>query len=344
MAGDTDKLRTLSLFSGIGGIELGLRRWCRTVCYCEIDPYAAGSLVKNMAQGNLLLAPVWDDVGTFGEAEIAAVGPIECITGGFPCQDISCAGKGAGIVKGETRSGLFYEIIRIVRLARPRFIFLENVSTLLVRGMDTVLTGLAESGYDAVWTCLSAARIGANHKRLRWWLLAYPQCERQLQPQGGIEEKRGRAGDQGQDVADAQCDRREQGAEVFCAGKPVVTAGGQDVADAECERWQPGAGREGPGGIGGTEPVGGGTERAGADARSRRLPQRDGVRTRREETVAAIATPQWWAVEPDVGRVAHGVPFRVDRLRCLGNAVVPLCAAVAFELLLEEYFRINGTR
>lgn len=170
MVSNTNKLRTLSLFSGIGGIELGLRRWCKTICYCEIDPYAVGVLVKNMAKGNIDVAPIWSDITTFGESEIKQIRPIECITGGFPCQDISCAGKGAGI-KGE-QSGLFFEIIRIVRLARPQIIFLENVPALLARGMDTVLSELAESGYDARWKVLSAAEMGAPHKRDRIWIMA----------------------------------------------------------------------------------------------------------------------------------------------------------------------------
>lgn len=171
MVDDTDKFRTLSLFSGIAGIEIGLSRWCKTICYCEIDPYACAVLIKNMAKGNLDIAPIWGDVTTFGRSEIEAVGPIECITGGFPCQDISCAGKGAGI-HGE-RSGLFFEIIRIVRMARPQIIFLENAPALLARGMDIVLRELSESGYDARWKVLSAAEVGAPHIRDRLWILAY---------------------------------------------------------------------------------------------------------------------------------------------------------------------------
>ena len=96
MAGDT-KLRSLDLFSGIGGISLALQPWCETVCYVEIDPYACGVLVKNMAEGHLDVAPVWSDVTTFGEPELARVGPIDIICGGFPCQDLSVAGKREGI-------------------------------------------------------------------------------------------------------------------------------------------------------------------------------------------------------------------------------------------------------
>jgi len=172
------KYRTLDLFSGIGGISLGLQRWCKTVCYCEIDPYACGVLIKNMAEGNIDTAPIWSDVTTLGQTELDAIGRIDCITGGFPCQDISCAGKGAGIVKGETRSGLFFEIVRLVRMVRPQIIFLENVPAITVRGLDTVLAELAACGYDARWKVLSAAEMGAPHKRDRWWCLVHTKSQR----------------------------------------------------------------------------------------------------------------------------------------------------------------------
>ena len=168
---DTDpRMRTLSLFSGIGGIELALRPWCHTVAYCEIDPYAVGVLAKQMAAGHLDPAPLWDDVTTLRRTEIEPFYPIDGITGGFPCQNISYAGRGTGITG--KRPGLFFEIIRLVRLVRPRLIFLENVPALLVRGMDTALRELAQSGYDAVWKVLSAAEVGAPHKRCRIWILA----------------------------------------------------------------------------------------------------------------------------------------------------------------------------
>ena len=169
MANDT-KLRTLDLFSGIGGISIGLKRWCKTVCFCEIDPYACGVLIKTMAKGVIDIAPIWSDVTTFGQSEIDHIGPIECITAGFPCTDISNAGKRAGIT-GE-QSGLFVEIFRIVCMVRPQIIFLENVPALLTRGMDAVLRKISESGYDAIWTVLSAAEVGGHFKGERVWLLA----------------------------------------------------------------------------------------------------------------------------------------------------------------------------
>jgi len=171
----TDKrMRTLSLFSGIGGLDIGLQQWCRTVCYCEVNPYAIGVLIKNMVEGSLDVAPVWDNVRTLRQPQLARLGPIECVQGGFPCQDISGLGKRAGIKRG-TRSGLFYELMRVVRLAQPQIVFLENVHRLLARGMDIVLRELSKSGYNALWQVLPASSLGFPHRRNRVWILAYPR-------------------------------------------------------------------------------------------------------------------------------------------------------------------------
>ena len=296
MANDT-KFRTLSLFSGIGGIDLALQRRCKTVCYCEIDPYACGVLIKNMAKGSLDLAPIWSDVRTLGEPELEAVGPIDAVVGGFPCQDISCAGKQAGI-KEESRSGLFFEIIRLIRLVRPRIIFLENVPAITYNGMGTVLGELAESGYDAKWRCLSAAEVGARHRRIRWWCLAHAQCERT----GDIGGPAGRQKRQPANSLESATLRQKNGE----AGTTGANPTSENVAYSPCKRLEGEQSKR----LGQTQLDGG----------SKDVPN---------------ASRDWWSAEPDVGRVANGVPFRVDRLRCLGNAVVPQCAEKAFELLME---------
>jgi len=157
-----------SLFAGIGGIELGLE--CtggfRTVWQVEIDDYARQVLAKH-----------WPDVRRCGDVRTFPTEPVDewgcdLICGGFPCQDISSAGKRAGI-DGE-RSGLWSEYVRIIRTIRPRFVLVENVSALLARGMDRVLGDLAEGGYDAEWHCLPAAAFGAYSIRDRVFILAYP--------------------------------------------------------------------------------------------------------------------------------------------------------------------------
>jgi len=320
MVSDTRKLRCLDLFSGIGGISVALQPWCETICYCEIDPYATGVLIKNMAEGNIDVAPIWSDVTTFGQSEIDQVGPIDIICGGFPCQDVSVAGKGAGLA-GE-RSGLFFEIIRLIRLARPRFVFLENVSALLTRGLDTVLKELSESGYDAEWQVLGADDVGANHRRKRVWILADSQRKRW----------RGRGyGDAG------GCDGTVQIARPRADNQPEIMAYANEQGVQ--------IGNKGARGANGRNRR---TKRFCSNVFDTESVRLEGQRPGREQESYAHegqavfmrngegSGPAHWATEPAVGRLANGLPFRVDRLKCLGNSVVPLCARTAFEMLINR--------
>ena len=164
------KLKVLDLFSGIGGFSLGLDRagGFETVAFCEIEPFPRKVLAKHWPE-----VPCYEDVTT---ADFSTIGPVDLVTGGFPCQDISFAGKGAGLA-GE-RSGLFWQIIRTVGMVGRPKLLLENVAGLLNRGMGPVLGALAQVGYDAEWDCISACSIGAWHKRDRIWIFAYPNDER----------------------------------------------------------------------------------------------------------------------------------------------------------------------
>jgi DNA (cytosine-5)-methyltransferase 1 len=160
-------LNVLDLFSGIGGFSLGLERTngFKTIAFCEIDPFCRKVLAKHWPG-----VPCFEDITKLGEGELNGLGKVDVICGGFPCQDISCAGKGAGI--HAERSGLWWEMLRIVRLVRPRYVLVENVAALLNRGLDEVLGSLAESGYDAEWQVLRASEFGLPHKRERIWILA----------------------------------------------------------------------------------------------------------------------------------------------------------------------------
>jgi DNA (cytosine-5)-methyltransferase 1 len=153
----------LSLFSGIGGLDLALSEWVRPIAYCEAEPYAQAVLMSRMWDGRLVRAPIWPDVRTLRGCDL--------LYGGFPCQDISAAGAGAGLA-GE-RSGLYFELERIVRETKPAFVFLENVPAIRTRGLGRVVWGLSELGYDCRWTVVSAAEVGAWHLRKRWFLLAH---------------------------------------------------------------------------------------------------------------------------------------------------------------------------
>lgn len=286
--------RVLDLFSGIGGFSLGLERTggFRTVAFCEIDPFCRRVLKKHWPE-----VPCYDDVRQLTAERLAADGiGVDVICGGFPCQDISVAGKGAGL-EGE-RSGLWSEIARLSGELRPRFVIVENVSALLSRGLDRVLGDLAALGFDAEWHCIPASAVGAPHRRDRFWLVAYAEelfsdgrehnGRRHQEGSRSLPELgngRGHAGI----LADADKPRLEgwlRDGLRECADERAAWARGASVADTSCELSH-GAGTAGPG-----------WWRQSSDCR-------------------------WWLSEPNVGRVAHGVPSRVDRLRALGNAVVP---------------------
>jgi len=160
-------MNELALFAGAGGGILGghLLGW-RTICAVEWDSYAASVLVARQNDGCLPPFPIWDDVQTFDGRPWR--GRVDVVSGGFPCQDISAAGKGAGI-KGE-RSGMWKHMARIIREVEPRFVFVENSPALLVRGIGVVLGDLATLGYDARWGVLGARNCGGPVERQRIWI------------------------------------------------------------------------------------------------------------------------------------------------------------------------------
>ena len=168
-------MNELALFAGAGGGLLGghLLGW-RTVCAVEWDAYAASVLVARQNDGCLPSFPIWDDVQTFDGRPWRGI--IDIVSGGFPCQDISSAGKGAGI--DGNRSGMWRHMARIIGEVRPKFVFVENSPLLVSRGLTRVLGELAEMGYDAKWGVLGAHHVGAPHKRQRVWIVAYPATSR----------------------------------------------------------------------------------------------------------------------------------------------------------------------
>lgn len=293
-------LRVIDMFAGIGGFSLGLHRAGRfeTVAVAELDAYASK-----------VLALRFPNAPNVGDVTTAEYPDADIICAGFPCQDISFAGAGAGLAGA--RSGLWREVVRAVRMVRPRFTLLENVAALLSRGMGTVLGDLAEVGHDAQWDCIPAGAVGAPHVRDRIWILAQPQhsyadgigshrAEVHLEGEAKPAHKQvcisGPLGSLLADSARELRNRRGIGAEQNWRAQPAN--GGKNVADAE---------RLGQSGSG--QPVVASGPASGED--------------RQAANVESGGIGSIWAVEPNVGRVAHGVPSRVDRLRCLGNAVVP---------------------
>jgi len=289
-------MNVLDLFSGIGGFSLGLERaGMTTVAFCEIDPYCRAVLAKHWPG-----VPTYDDVRTLTAERLAADGiAADVICGGFPCQDISLAGKGAGL-DGE-RSGLWREFYRLIAEIRPRYAIIENVSALRSRGLDQVLGALAEIWYDAEWHCIPAAAVGAPHRRDRVWIVAYAARVQPGRPEPRTIGERVGAGCEPEFVANANSSERRSLTE------------GRDVGDGHDAGRQEAPSRSAPHGQhGGEGDV--------ADAYNQRLEIRlEGDAGQQPPAIGG----GWWELEPDVGRVAHGVPARVDRLKALGNAVVP---------------------
>ena len=279
--------RTLDLFAGIGGFSLGLERTggFKTVAFCEIDKKAQLVLKKHWPG-----VPIYEDIKDLTSERLQADEIIpDVITGGFPCQDISGAGKGKGIV-GE-RSGLWSEMFRLIRDVRPTWAIIENVSALRSKGLTLVLQDLCSVGYCAEWHCIPASAVGAPHQRDRIWIVAYPMQQHQTQrgecsstqSQGG-----GGGTEQGRSEGDAERQRSLRG-----TGGDTA----EDVAhpnEPRLEGWLRTGLQECPGKLS----VGKGSPR--------------------EEKLS-----DQWRIEPNVGRVADGVPKRVDRLKQLGNSVVP---------------------
>lgn len=166
-------LRVLDLFSGIGGFSLGLERTggFETVAFCEIEEFPRRVLAKHWPG-----VPIYDDVRTLTAERLAADGiAVDVICGGFPCQDISSAGRKVGI--GGERSGLWTHYARLIGEIRPRYVLVENVAALLARGLSVVLGDLARLGYDAEWDSIRASDVGLPHERARVWIVAYPDDE-----------------------------------------------------------------------------------------------------------------------------------------------------------------------
>jgi len=327
-----------SLFSGIGGLDLGLERaGMRCAWQCELDDYARRVLAKHWPNVRR-----HDDVRTFppeGEWHV------DLIAGGFPCQDLSLAGRREGL-EGE-RSGLWWEFARVIRVLRPRYVLVENVPGLLAppdggkqAPMGCVLGELARLGYDAEWQSIPASAFGSTQLRFRVFVIAYPQGYR-----SGSRVLPARWGQEGQGEGDIvgggeRVDADNVGERVRVRGcsKDASASGG--VQDQECERewlWS------NAGAISGSDELqsdnadsqrslgGQGAAKVCDQSRKRRPPGEPGRRD------SPFVGSGWWGVEPEVVRMVHGLPRRLVRpaIRGLGNAVIPQAAEWIGKRILE---------
>ena len=278
------KLRHLDLFSGIGGFSLGLESTggFETVAFCDIDKYCLQVLEKRFPS-----VPRYTDIKELNYDKIKSDGlfPIDIITGGYPCQPFSVAGRKKG---EEDPRHLWPEMFRLIKELRPSWVIGENVSGHIKLGLDTVLKNLESEGYSARTFSISASSVGANHQRERVWIVANArQHERGFQPSGNQEgirprtfektkrssaaDKTSRSGTREETLANAECIGQQR------QGKPVRPSSSTKDSDGQTS-WSYD-----------------GSQRAEG----------------------------WWNIEPNVGRVAHGVSSRVDRLKSLGNSLVP---------------------
>lgn len=297
-------LNELALFAGAGGGILGSHLMgCTTVCAVERDAYAAQVLAQRQNDGIFLAFPIWSDIKSFDGRPWRGI--VDVISGGFPCQDISSAGKGAGI-DGE-RSGLWSEMARIISEVRPREVWVENSPMLVSRGLARVISDLAQMGYDAHWTRFSASNFGAPHIRDRLWIVAYSQslrCKAENQS-SRFHQKISCIGDCHQYVANTKSFGLEQKRENQLSSEKRLAGCCCKFSDTQCFR-------------------------------CRQMEQRD---FRGKKSKGASNTTEhgsfstrgkWWSVEPRLGRVANGVAHRVDRLKAIGNGQVPIVAKSAF--------------
>ena len=304
-------MNELALFAGAGGGILGghLLGW-RTVCAVEWEQYPASVLCARQNDGFLPSFPIWDDIQTFDGKPWAGI--VDVVSGGFPCQDISSAGKGAGI-DGE-RSGMWKEMARVISEVRPKYVFVENSPMLTSRGLGTVLRDLAKLGFNAEWGVLGAANVGANHKRERIWIVAYSNSNSNFwkKPKSnGIQNKtKGITGPQNSSTWQSsranslfRKDSLQRHEKTNMANTSSIRLQGQgkheqSINTAQGRNWQ-------------------------------------------TAKLEYGSSSNFWEIEPNVGRVVDGMASRMDRLKAIGNGQVPLCAATAWKLLIERLE--NGT-
>ena len=313
---DITKQTHLSLFSGIGGLDLAAE-WAgfTTVGQCEFADYPTKVLEKHWPD-----VPRWRDVRTLTKEsfyERTGLRTVDVISGGFPCQPFSVAGKQKG--KGDDRY-LWPEMLRVITELRPRCVVGENVPGIIKIAAGQVVKDLERAGYHVVVFNFEAAAVGAWHRRSRVFFVGIADVAdtdgRTMRHDCGDERKttrkehasRGTGTDPERAMADAACERIQRHA-AFCAAKPAERSG-QMQSDAES----------------GNEAVYD-TMCSGCAGDARWGQSQE------------LADGRCWAAEPDVGRVAHGIPARVDRLKCLGNAVVPQQAYPIFKALMEELDR-----
>ena len=350
-------MNELALFAGVGGGILGghLLGW-RTVCAVEWEQYPASVLCARQNDKILPTFPIWDDVQTFDGKPWRGI--VDVVSGGFPCQDISAAGGGAGIT-GE-RSGMWKHMARIIGEVRPQYVFVENSPMLTTRGLGVVLADLSQMGFDAKWGVVSAADVGANHQRERIWIRAKQRDffshsehngngwrEQQSESSQEADVVNSKSCGSGRNTGKLQAENEQQTSErqkgrVWQSDNASKSNG--EMANANSQFRRPNEIRQqkrdsfrqsfGNSGLDANSKMADSTSIGQSGSGEYVKSVNTKTDTKRQTNYAeSIGRPEFWATEPNVGRVADGVAARVDRLKAIGNGQVPLCAATAWELL-----------
>ena len=289
-------LTMLDTFAGIGGFSYAATKLVggyRTTQFIEIDPFCQKILKKHFP-----FTPIHDDIRTF----TAIPGQYDVICGGFPCQSISVAGNRAGITE-ESRSGIFYELMRVIRMVRPRFVVLENVAAILNNGLDIVLGELSQAGYDAEWSVISASSLGACHRRSRWWCVAYTN------DYGSPTSSISGLNDQ------ANNDSSKRTNQVSQSSRSIESSNSRVVQSF-------------------TKPT---------DSNGKRLQRENFNKMEREIWAKGNTRrldPNWrqYVSKPILPRGSDGLSNRVDRTKALGNSVVPQVAAIPLQRVHDLYY------
>ena len=289
-------LRMLDTFAGIGGFSYAATKLVggyRTTQFIEIDPFCQKILKKHFP-----FTPIHDDIRTF----TAIPGQYDVICGGFPCQSISVAGNRAGITE-ESRSGIFYELMRVIRMVRPRFVVLENVAAILNNGLDIVLGELSQAGYDAEWSVISASSLGACHRRSRWWCVAYTNdYGSSTSSISGLDDQ-------------TNNNSSERANQVSQSSRSIESTDSGVIQSS-------------------TKPT---------NSDSKRLQREDFSKMEREiwtESTTRRLNPDWrsYVSKPILRRGDDGLSYRVDRTKALGNSIVPQVAAIPLKRVHDLYY------
>ena len=355
------KLKLNDFFSGIGGFSYAgekLVEGFETTQFIENDPYCQKVLKKHWPN-----VPIHDDITTYRAEPYSA----DIITGGFPCQDLSQAGRRKGITE-TTRSGLWFQLIRTIRMVRPKYFILENVSAILANGMDIVLRDIYEAGYDAEWCCIPSSFVGACHQRDRWWLIGFPsnsnsmqrldvlrqESEQRQETQQGISDRNNRSGNVANsnnngsfrseesrsiEETDGRSEKREDILVKSKRSSKSKDSGNIQLSftDTNSVRYR-----------------GGSSERCSIQERKLLQSQqrrgevgseteRRSINNHRWRNTKHRLNPDWkrYVSKSVLRRGNDGLSNRVDRLKALGNSVVPQVAAIPLQRVKDLHEQLT---